>query len=145
MSVEELQELESRYAMDTYTRMPVEFVRGEGARLWDSDGREYLDLILAVRVVDSLEDAAEHIATWSTGHSEAIVTDSVAAADRFTRLVDSACVYVNASTRFTDGGEYGMGAEIGNSTSRLHVRGPVGLEDVTTTKYVVRGSGQVRA
>ena len=106
---------------------------------------EYLDLILAVRVVDSVEDAIEHIDRWSTGHSEAIVTDSVAAAEAFVHGVDSACVYVNASTRFTDGGEYGMGAEIGNSTSRLHVRGPIGLADLTTTKYVVRGSGQIRA
>jgi glutamate-5-semialdehyde dehydrogenase len=95
-------------------------------------------------VVDTLDDAIEHVARFSTGHSEAIVTDSVAAAERFVREVDSACVYVNASTRFTDGGEFGMGAEIGNSTSRLHVRGPIGLRDLTTTKYVVRGDGQVR-
>jgi glutamate-5-semialdehyde dehydrogenase len=106
---------------------------------------EYLDLILAVRVVDSVDDAVEHIERYSTGHSEAIVTDSVTAADAFVHGVDSACVYVNASTRFTDGGEYGMGAEIGNSTSRLHVRGPIGLADLTTTKYVVRGSGQIRS
>ena len=83
---------------------------------------EYLDLVLAVRTVDSLDDAIDHIATLSTGHSEAIVTSSLEAADRFTREVGSACVYVNASTRFTDGGEFGFGAEIGNSTSRLHVR-----------------------
>jgi glutamate-5-semialdehyde dehydrogenase len=106
---------------------------------------EYLDLVLAVRVVDSVADAIAHIDRWSTGHSEAIVTDTVAAAEAFVHGVDSACVYVNASTRFTDGGEYGMGAEIGNSTSRLHVRGPIGLADLTTTKYVVRGSGQIRA
>jgi glutamate-5-semialdehyde dehydrogenase len=105
---------------------------------------EYLDLILAVRVVDSAEDAMEHIARWSTGHSEAIVTESFSAAEAFVHEVDSACVYVNASTRFTDGGEYGMGAEIGNSTSRLHARGPIGLTDLTTTTYVVRGSGQIR-
>ncbi len=106
---------------------------------------EYLDLVLAVRVVDSVDDAIAHIDRWSTGHSEAIVTDTVGAAEAFVHGVDSACVYVNASTRFTDGGEYGMGAEIGNSTSRLHVRGPIGLADLTTTKYVVRGSGQIRA
>jgi glutamate-5-semialdehyde dehydrogenase len=105
---------------------------------------EYLDLVLAVRVVDDLDAALEHIDRYSTGHSEAIVTDSRTAARRFTDGVDSACVYVNASTRFTDGGEYGMGAEVGNSTARLHVRGPIGLEDLTTTKYVVVGSGQTR-
>jgi glutamate-5-semialdehyde dehydrogenase len=110
----------------------------------DDYATEFLDLVLAVRVVDSLDDALDHIARYATGHSEAIVTSSLEAADRFTREVDSACVYVNASTRFTDGGEYGFGAEIGNSTSRLHVRGPIGLRDLTTTKYVVRGSGQVR-
>jgi glutamate-5-semialdehyde dehydrogenase len=105
---------------------------------------EFLDLVMAVRVVDSIDDAIRHIRDYSTGHSEAIITDSVAAADRFVREVDSACVYVNASTRFTDGGEFGMGAEIGNSTSRLHVRGPIGLADITTTKYVIRGCGQIR-
>ncbi|MSO46473.1 MAG: glutamate-5-semialdehyde dehydrogenase [Thermoleophilia bacterium] len=105
---------------------------------------EYLDLILAVRVVDDLDAAIEHIDLYATGHSEAIVTNSIDAARRFTDGVDSACVYVNASTRFTDGGEYGMGAEVGNSTARLHVRGPIGLEDLTTTKYVVIGTGQTR-
>jgi glutamate-5-semialdehyde dehydrogenase len=110
----------------------------------DDYATEFLDLVLAVRVVDSLDDAIEHIARFSTGHSEAIVTSSVAAADRFCREVDAACVYVNASTRFTDGGEFGMGAEIGNSTSRLHARGPIGLRDITTTKYIARGSGQIR-
>ena len=105
---------------------------------------EYLDLILAVRVVDDLDAALAHIDQYATGHSEAIVTDSLDASQRFVDGVDSACVYVNASTRFTDGGEYGMGAEVGNSTARLHVRGPIGLEDLTTTKYVVTGSGQIR-
>ena len=108
---------------------------------WDA---EYLDLILAVRVVDDLDAALDHIDLHSTGHSEAIVTDSLEASRAFTDGVDSACVYVNASTRFTDGGEYGMGAEVGNSTARLHVRGPIGLEALTTTKYVVIGSGQTR-
>jgi glutamate-5-semialdehyde dehydrogenase len=111
----------------------------------DDYATEFLDLVLAVRVVDSLDEAIEHIARFSTGHSEAIVTSSVASADRFCREVDAACVYVNASTRFTDGGEFGMGAEIGNSTSRLHARGPIGLRDITTTKYIGRGSGQIRA
>lgn len=107
-------------------------------------GTEYLDLVMAVRVVDDLDAALDHIDRYSTGHSEAIVTDSIEASRRFVDGVDSACVYVNASTRFTDGGEYGMGAEVGNSTARLHVRGPIGLEDLTTTKYVVIGSGQTR-
>ncbi|MBM3680391.1 MAG: glutamate-5-semialdehyde dehydrogenase [Actinobacteria bacterium] len=108
---------------------------------WDT---EYLDLVMAVRVVDDLDAALDHIDRHSTGHSEAIVTDSIEASRRFVDGVDSACVYVNASTRFTDGGEYGMGAEVGNSTARLHVRGPIGLEDLTTTKYVVIGAGQTR-
>jgi len=95
-------------------------------------------------VVPSLDTALEHIARYGTGHSEAIVTEDEAAAERFTREVDAAAVYVNTSTRFTDGGEYGMGAEIGISTNRLHARGPVGLEDLTTTKYVVVGQGQIR-
>jgi glutamate-5-semialdehyde dehydrogenase len=106
---------------------------------------EYLDLVLAIRTVDSVEEAIDHIETYSTGHSEAIVTEDLGAADAFIRGIGSACVYVNASTRFTDGGEFGFGAEIANSTSRLHARGPIGLADVTTTKYVVRGSGQVRS
>ena len=106
---------------------------------------EYLDLILAVRTVDSVDAAIDHIERYSTGHSEAIVTESLSAADRFVRGIGSACVYVNASTRFTDGGEFGFGAEIANSTARLHARGPVGLADITTTKYVVHGNGQTRA
>jgi glutamate-5-semialdehyde dehydrogenase len=105
---------------------------------------EYLDLVLAVRTVGSVEEAVEHIERYSTGHSEAIVTESLSAADAFVRGISSACVYVNASTRFTDGGEFGFGAEIGNSTARLHARGPIGLADITTTKYVVRGNGQIR-
>ncbi len=105
---------------------------------------EYLDYILAVRVVPSLEAAAEHIAAYGTGHSECIVTDSHAAAERFTAAVDAAAVYVNASTRFTDGEEFGMGAEIGISTQKLHARGPMGLRELTTTKYIVYGSGQIR-
>lgn len=106
---------------------------------------EFLDLVLAVRVVDDLAEALDHIATHATGHSEAIVTDSAATAAAFCAGVDSACVYVNASTRFTDGGEFGLGAEVGNATGRLHARGPIGLEELTTTKYVIRGSGHVRA
>ncbi len=106
---------------------------------------EYLDLILSVRVVDSLDDAIAHIAAYGTGHSDAIVTDSVAHARAFTTGVDSAAVYVNASTRFTDGYEFGFGAEIGISTNRLHARGPMGLRELTTYKYVIQGSGQIRS
>ncbi len=105
---------------------------------------EYLDYILAVRVVDSLEEAMDHIARYGTGHSECIVTENYEHAQRFTREVDAAAVYVNASTRFTDGGEFGMGAEIGISTQKLHARGPMGLRELTTVKYIVNGSGQIR-
>ena len=108
---------------------------------WDT---EYLDLKLAVAVVDSLDDAVEHVNRHGTRHSEAIVTRSEDAAARFTAGVDAAVVYTNASTRFTDGFEFGMGAEIGNSTQKLHARGPIGLRELTTYKYVVRGDGQVR-
>jgi glutamate-5-semialdehyde dehydrogenase len=105
---------------------------------------EYLGLKMAVRVVDSLDEAIEHVNRYGTGHSEAIVTQDEEAASAFTEEVDAACVYVNASTRFTDGGEFGMGAEMGNSTQKLHARGPIGLRELTTFKYVVRGTGQVR-
>lgn len=105
---------------------------------------EFDDYILAVRVVDSIEEAMEHIARYSTGHSEAIITDSYQNSRRFTDTVDAAAVYVNASTRFTDGNELGLGAEIGISTQKLHTRGPMGLASLTTTKYVIMGSGQVR-
>ena len=108
---------------------------------WDT---EYLDLKMVVGVVDSLDEAVAHVNRHGTGHSEAIVTSSDAAADAFTGVVDAAAVYVNASTRFTDGFEFGMGAEIGNSTQKLHARGPIGLRELTTTKYVLHGTGQVR-
>jgi len=108
---------------------------------WDS---EFLGLKLAVGVVDSVEDAIEHVNAHGTGHSEAIVTSSEEAAEEFVAGVDAAAVYVNASTRFTDGFEYGMGAEIGNSTQKLHARGPIGMRELTTFKYVARGDGQVR-
>jgi glutamate-5-semialdehyde dehydrogenase len=106
---------------------------------------EYLDLILSVKVVDSLDAAIDFINTYGTGHSDAIVTDSYAHAQRFTAGVDSAAVYVNASTRFTDGYEFGFGAEVGISTNRLHARGPMGLRELTTYKYVIHGSGQIRS
>jgi glutamate-5-semialdehyde dehydrogenase len=107
-------------------------------------GTEYLDLKMVVGVVSSLEEAVEHINSHGTSHSEAIVTSSEDAAERFSAGVDAAVVYTNASTRFTDGFEFGMGAEIGNSTQKLHARGPIGLRELTTYKYVVRGDGQVR-
>lgn len=105
---------------------------------------EFLALKLAVRVVDSLDEALEHIATYGTRHSEAIVTEDLGAARRFTAEVDAACVYVNASTRFTDGGEFGLGAEMGISTQKLHVRGPIALQELTCVKYELWGDGQVR-
>jgi glutamate-5-semialdehyde dehydrogenase len=108
---------------------------------WDT---EYLDMKMAVGVVDSEQEAIDHINRHGTGHSEAIITSSEQAAEEFVDGVDAAAVYVNASTRFTDGFEYGMGAEIGNSTQKLHARGPVGLRELTTYKYVARGSGQTR-
>jgi glutamate-5-semialdehyde dehydrogenase len=105
---------------------------------------EYLGMKMAVGEVDSLDEAIEHVNRYGSGHSEAIVTGSEEAGERFTGEVDAAAVYVNASTRFTDGYEFGMGAEIGNSTQKLHARGPIGLRELTTTKYVVHGAGQVR-
>ena len=105
---------------------------------------EFLDYVLAVAVVDSAEQAIEHIRKHSTHHSDAIVTENTDTADRFTREVDSAAVYVNASTRFTDGGEFGFGCEMGISTQKLHARGPMGLPELTTYKYIIRGNGQIR-
>lgn len=105
---------------------------------------EFLDYVLAVRVVDSLDDAIAHIRRYSTGHSECIVTNSYVNAERFVNELDAAALYVNASTRFTDGGQFGMGAEIGISTGKLHARGPMGISDLTTIKYIVRGDGQIR-
>ena len=108
---------------------------------WDT---EYDDLVIAVRVVSSTDEAIEHINTYGTRHSEAIMTRDIDEAERFRAAVDAACVYVNASTRFTDGGEFGLGAEIGISTQKLHARGPMGLEALTTVKYLIDGNGQVR-
>lgn len=107
-------------------------------------GTEYLDYIISVKTVDSLEEAIDHINRYSTKHSEAILTQNVENAEKFMRLVDSSSVYVNASTRFTDGFEFGLGAEIGISTQKLHARGPMGLRELTTTKYLIYGSGQIR-
>ena len=110
----------------------------------DDFDTEFLDYILAVKIVDSVEEAVRHIAAHSTGHSEAIITEDVAAADAFCAAVDSAAVYVNASTRFTDGGEFGLGCEMGISTQKLGARGPMGLAELTSYKYIVRGDGQIR-
>jgi glutamate-5-semialdehyde dehydrogenase len=108
---------------------------------WDT---EYLDYIVSVRVVDGLDDAIDHIRRHGSGLAEAIVTSDLRRARRFTREVDAAAVLVNASTRFVDGSQFGMGAEMGISTSRLHARGPVGVRELTTTKFIVMGDGQVR-
>ncbi len=117
----------------------------DGTPASDADfDTEFLDYILAVAVVDSVEDAIAHIAAHSTHHSDCIVTEDAAAAERFTRQVDSAAVYVNVSTRFTDGGEFGLGCEMGISTQKLHARGPMGLDELSTYKYVITGNGQIR-
>jgi glutamate-5-semialdehyde dehydrogenase len=108
---------------------------------WDE---EYLDLICGIKVVEGLEEAIAHINRHGSGHSDAIVTRDAASGERFLSEVDSAAVYVNASTRFTDGSQFGLGAEIGISTQKLHARGPMGLEELCSTKFVVRGDGQVR-
>jgi len=126
---------------DPEVRAVLAEARPAGADDW---GREYGDLILAARVVGSMDEALDHIARYGTGHSECIVTEDRAAAEEFLRRVDAAAVYVNASTRFTDGGEFGFGAEIGISTQKLHARGPLGLSALTSWKYLVRGSGQIR-
>jgi glutamate-5-semialdehyde dehydrogenase len=107
-------------------------------------GKEFLALIAAVKVVDSLDEALEHIARYGSGHSEAIVTNGYPSAQRFLNEVDSACVYVNASTRFTDGGQFGLGAEVGISTQKMHARGPMGLKELTSYKWIIFGSGQIR-
>ncbi|MFH0840065.1 MAG: glutamate-5-semialdehyde dehydrogenase [Candidatus Omnitrophota bacterium] len=120
-------------------------LKGVKAATEDDWYEEYLDLILAVKVVESLDEAIMHINKYGSGHSEAIVTDDYRNATEFLARVNSACVYVNASTRFTDGYEFGMGAEIGISTGKLHARGPMGLEELTTYKYIILGNGQVRA
>ena len=107
-------------------------------------GEEYLDLIISVKTVNNIDEAIEHISNYSTKHSESIITSNYENAEKFLNEIDSSCVYVNASTRFTDGGEFGFGAEIGISTQKLHARGPMGLKELTTTKYVIRGNGQIR-
>ena len=120
-----------------------QIIEGKAATPEDFD-TEFLDYILAVKIVEDVREAVAHIAAHSTHHSDAIVTRNEEAADLFTRAVDSAAVYVNASTRFTDGGEFGLGCEIGISTQKLHARGPMGLEELTSYKYVIKGDGQIR-
>lgn len=110
----------------------------------DDWATEYEDLILSAKVVRDFDEAVAHIRRYSTGHSEAIITENYTNAQRFLNEVDAAAVYVNASTRFTDGGQFGFGAEIGISTQKLHARGPMGLKEMTTTKYIIYGSGQIR-
>ena len=141
-------------ALDALRARGVELRGDERARALHRDvgpaeesdwAEEFLALVLAVRVVDSLEEAIEHVNRYGSGHSEAIVAADHGAARAFQLGVDAACVYVNASTRFTDGGEFGMGAEIGNSTQKLHARGPIGLRELCTFKYLVEGDGQIRA
>ena len=105
---------------------------------------EYLDKIISLKVVESLEDGISHINRYSTRHSEAIITENYHNALKFLNEIDAAAVYVNASTRFTDGAEFGLGAEIGISTQKLHARGPMGLKALTTTKYIIMGNGQIR-
>ena len=111
----------------------------------DDWGKEFLSLVAAVKVVDSLDEALEHIERYGSGHSEAIITEEYGAAMRFLNEVDAACVYVNASTRFTDGGQFGLGAEVGISTQKFHARGPLGLRELTSYKWIIFGSGQVRS
>ena len=124
-------------------REAAQIIPGMAASETDFD-TEFLDYILAVAVVSDVSEAAAHITAHSTGHSEAIITENQVAADYFTRTVDSAAVYVNCSTRFTDGGEFGLGCEMGISTQKLHARGPMGLEELCCYKYVIRGNGQIR-
>lgn len=107
-------------------------------------GKEYLDRIISLKSVDSIDEAVLHINKYNTGHSETIITDNIQNAEYFTSVIDAACVYVNASTRFTDGGEFGLGAEIGISTQKIHARGPMGLKELTCEKYIILGDGQIR-
>lgn len=126
---------------DERTRELIPEAKKATAEDW---GTEYLDYILSVKVVDSVEEAISHINCYNTGHSEAIITNDYSHAQKFLDEVDAAAVYVNASTRFTDGNEFGFGAEIGISTQKLHARGPMGLPALTTTKYIIYGNGQIR-
>ena len=120
---------------------PANLLEHAGA---DDFGKEWLDYKMSVKTVNSIDEALEHIQTYGTGHSEAIVSEDQAACDKFVQMVDAACVYTNAPTSFSDGGEFGLGAEIGISTQKMHARGPMGLEELNTYKWVIAGNGQVR-
>lgn len=122
----------------------IEKIKGAIPASDEDYGKEYLDYEFSIKEVENIDEAIDHIYKYSTGHSDAIITEKIEAANKFVEEVDSACVYVNASTRFTDGSEFGFGAEIGISTQRLHARGPVGLNELTTYKYVILGEGQIR-
>ena len=133
------------FSMPEYPKVPFpEMIEKLGALTEEDWGKEYLDYILSCKIVDSVDEAIAHINRYNTGHSEAIVTKDYENAQKFLNEVDAAAVYVNASTRFTDGFEFGFGAEIGISTQKLHARGPMGLLALTTTKYIIYGNGQVR-
>ena len=133
------------FSMPEYPKVPFsEMIEKLGALTEEDWGKEYLDYILSCKIVDSVDEAIAHINRYNTGHSEAIVTKDYENAQKFLNEVDAAAVYVNASTRFTDGFEFGFGAEIGISTQKLHARGPMGLKELTTTKYIIYGNGQVR-
>jgi glutamate-5-semialdehyde dehydrogenase len=136
-----LAELQVEIRGDAFVTDLVDYAKPATDLDWET---EYLDLILAIKVVDSLEEAINHISQYGTRHSEAIVTENYSNAQRFLNEIDAAAVYVNASTRFTDGFEFGFGAEIGISTQKLHARGPMGLRELTSTKYIVYGNGQIR-
>lgn len=122
----------------------VESVQGAIEATAEDWATEYEDLIMSVKIVDNIDDAIEHIRKYTTHHSEAIITENYSNAQKFLNEIDAAAVYVNASTRFTDGGQFGLGAEIGISTQKLHARGPMGLKELTTTKYIIYGNGQIR-
>lgn len=126
---------------DEYVKKIVPYVKEANDKDWET---EYLDYIIAVKIVDNIKEAISHIQMYSTGHSEAIITENYTNADLFVEQVDSAAVYVNASTRFTDGNEFGFGAEIGISTQKLHARGPMGIKELTSSKYIIFGNGQIR-
>ena len=130
--------------LDVYKRQACSLASGLIPASEEDWGKEYLDYIISVKIVGTIEEAIAHINRYNTGHSESIITSDYANAQKFLNEIDAAAVYVNASTRFTDGAEFGFGAEIGISTQKLHARGPMGLKELTTTKYVIYGNGQIR-
>lgn len=141
----ELQKLIDKYSIKVYAgKNSKEYLKNADDASEDDYGKEYLDMAFSMKIVDSLDEAIDHIYKYSTGHSEVIVTESYENAMEFTKRVDSAAVYVNASSRFTDGGVFGFGAELGISTQKLHARGPVGLDELVSSKFVILGNGQVR-